>query len=63
MKNVIWFLACLAVLYRGYLLLDKVGKSNPNNLVWIALFLISSTILAFVVTAFLEDIQQKRKRK
>ena len=61
MKNVMWFLALGAVLYRGYLLLVKVSKSNPDNVVWVALSIVSTTVLLLVIGAFIEDIQKKKK--
>lgn len=63
MKKVIWVLALGAVLYRGYMLLDNVSKSNPHNVVWVALFIVSTTVLLLVIGALIEDIQQERKRK
>ena len=61
MKNVVLFLAWVAVLYRGYMLLDKVSKSNPDHVPYVVIFLVFGTLLLLGVGAFIESIERKRK--
>jgi hypothetical protein len=61
MKKVILFLAWVVVLYRGYLLLDKFSKSNPDHVLYVVIFIVSATLLVLGVASFIESLERKRK--